>query len=147
MNEEESWDRKQSEWDRRKGEGRRIKTRKEGHARERRKRERRRRGDEERTKPGAIARSEDPPLAAAERAEKKRRGPRSVLPVRIPTGSLAIQARKRREQGGRKIKGSIFPSKREYPRRAKSRRSGKIVSTTLIRLIWSFEEILFDHLS
>lgn len=89
-------------------------------SRERKKREREKEKERGRLREAEILLSQ--PL---ERAEKKRQGPRSVLPVRIPTGSLAIQPRTRREPGGREIKGSIFPSKREYPRRAESRRAGK----------------------
>jgi len=117
MNEEESRDRKQSGTERK---GRRIKMRREGIGKRKGKRERR--GDEEDETRGDCAKRRSFSRCLS-REQKKRRGPRSVLPVRIPTGSLAIQTRKRREQGRRKIKGSIFPSKREYPRRAKSRAS------------------------
>lgn len=93
MNEEESRYRKQSGAE---GKGRRIKTQREGTGTRRGEKEERA-TETRKTKPGAIAQSEDPPLAASRESRKKRRrGPRSVLPVRIPTGSLAIQTKKRR---------------------------------------------------
>lgn len=94
MNEEESRDRKQSGTE---GKGRRIKTRREGiEVRGEEKERGEKRGGRN---PGRLREAKILLSLPLERAKKKkkRRGPRSVLPVRIPTGSLAIQTRKRRE--------------------------------------------------
>lgn len=90
MNEEESRDRKQSGTE---GKGRWIKTRREGIGARGEKKEERNEEDETR---GDCAKRRSSSRCLS-REQKKKRGPRSVLPVRIPTGSLAIQTRKRRE--------------------------------------------------
>lgn len=113
-NEEENRDRKQSgtEARRRKGGRRRIKMRRRnGDMRKEGEREK----DEEDEAWSNRARRRSSALAGLPR-EKKRRGPRSVLPVRIPTGSpvLAIQTRKRRRERKRD-KRIYLPAQREYP--------------------------------
>lgn len=132
MNEEESRDRKQSGTE---GKGRRIKTRREGNrdrrGRERKKEERAR--EARRTKPGAIARSEDPPLAASRESKKKERS--KVRASGPDTDRFSCDIDEEEGGAGRKEDKRIYlPVQARISASSKISASGQMVSTAFIGL-------------